>query len=275
MTNPNPEPNVNLDDLRARLVARRAALFHEIADVADDFRSLEEPDDGERVELAQEEAFERLLDRLDEHAQAIFSDIQRALAKVAGGGYGRCERCGKTIEGARLEAVPETRYCAQCAATVESARARRGADGLDLDVVDESRDPPLPPDLARLADEELVEIVRDELRGRDGLDTVVVEVRKGRVFLHGEVPSDAVAGVASQIVTDRLGLVVFDRMKISREVGEVPDSPIGGTETPVEEPELRRALGSADDDLTTDVVEAEDEGTVYVPPDAPIAEPRK
>jgi RNA polymerase-binding transcription factor DksA len=274
MNTSNPEPNVDLDDIRARLVARRATLFHEIDEVEDDLRSLEEPDDAERVELAQEEVFERLLDRLDDHAQRVLSDIQRALAKLAAGGYGRCERCGKAIERARLEAVPETRYCAQCAGAVESERARRGTEAVDLDVADESRDPPLPPDLARLADEELVEIVRDELRGHDGLDTVVVEVRKGRVFLRGEVPSDAVAGVASQIVTDRLGLVVFDRMKISREVGELPDSAIG-REKRVEEPELERALGTADEDITTDVVEAEDQGTVYVPPDAPIAEPRK
>jgi RNA polymerase-binding transcription factor DksA len=275
MIRSNTKPHIDLDDIRERLASRRAALFREIEGVENDFRSLEEPDDGERGELAQEEAFERLLDRLEHHEQRIFSDIQRALAKVAAGGYGRCERCGKAIEGARLEAVPETRYCAQCAAIVESESALRGADGVDPDVADESRDPPLPPDLARLADEELADIVHDELRGHDGLDAVVVEVHKGRVFLRGEVPSDAVAAIASQIVTDRLGLVVFDRMKISREVGELPDTAIRRTETRVEDPELQRALGTDDEDTTTDVVEAEDQGTVYVPPDGPIPEPRK
>jgi RNA polymerase-binding transcription factor DksA len=38
-------------------------------------------------------------------------EIDRALAKFADDTYGVCERCGKPISEARLEAMPATRYC--------------------------------------------------------------------------------------------------------------------------------------------------------------------
>jgi RNA polymerase-binding transcription factor DksA len=38
-------------------------------------------------------------------------DIEAALTKLDGGGYGACETCGESIAEARLEAMPATRYC--------------------------------------------------------------------------------------------------------------------------------------------------------------------
>jgi DnaK suppressor protein len=41
--------------------------------------------------------------------------LRRALAKVEEGSYGRCDRCGEPIAPARLEAVPESVLCIDCA----------------------------------------------------------------------------------------------------------------------------------------------------------------
>jgi RNA polymerase-binding transcription factor len=41
--------------------------------------------------------------------------LQRALAKLEEGSYGRCDRCGGPIAPARLEAVPESLLCIDCA----------------------------------------------------------------------------------------------------------------------------------------------------------------
>jgi DnaK suppressor protein len=41
--------------------------------------------------------------------------LQRALAKLAEGSYGMCDRCGGPIAPARLEAVPESVLCIDCA----------------------------------------------------------------------------------------------------------------------------------------------------------------
>jgi DnaK suppressor protein len=39
------------------------------------------------------------------------TEVERALGKLDTGGYGRCEKCGREIGEARLEAMPATRYC--------------------------------------------------------------------------------------------------------------------------------------------------------------------
>jgi DnaK suppressor protein len=41
--------------------------------------------------------------------------LERALAKLDEGSYGRCDRCGGPIAAARLEAVPESVLCIDCA----------------------------------------------------------------------------------------------------------------------------------------------------------------
>jgi len=41
--------------------------------------------------------------------------LERALAKLEDGSYGRCDRCGGPIAPARLEAVPESVLCIDCA----------------------------------------------------------------------------------------------------------------------------------------------------------------
>lgn len=42
-------------------------------------------------------------------------EVERALRKLDEGGFGACERCGEPIAEARLEAMPATRYCIDCA----------------------------------------------------------------------------------------------------------------------------------------------------------------
>jgi DnaK suppressor protein len=41
--------------------------------------------------------------------------LERALAKLEEGSYGRCDRCGGAIAPGRLEAVPESVLCIECA----------------------------------------------------------------------------------------------------------------------------------------------------------------
>jgi RNA polymerase-binding transcription factor DksA len=42
-------------------------------------------------------------------------DVERALVKLDDGGYGVCENCGQVIAEARLEAMPATPLCINCA----------------------------------------------------------------------------------------------------------------------------------------------------------------
>lgn len=47
-------------------------------------------------------------------------EVERALNRLDAGTYGSCVQCGKAINEARLEAMPATPYCIDCASTPHS-----------------------------------------------------------------------------------------------------------------------------------------------------------
>jgi DnaK suppressor protein len=53
-----------------------------------------------------------LVNQLEE----TLAEVERALEKLDEGTYGSCEACGKPIAEARLEAMPSTKFCIDCAA---------------------------------------------------------------------------------------------------------------------------------------------------------------
>ena len=63
-------------------------------------------------------AFERAqLVAVLKQATSDLTELDAALARVEGGTYGVCERCGLPIAPARLEARPAARHCIACATT--------------------------------------------------------------------------------------------------------------------------------------------------------------
>jgi len=60
---------------------------------------------------------------LIENEQVTLDEIQSALDRVSDGSYGRCEGCQKPIAKARLQALPYTRYCIDCARREEGGSA--------------------------------------------------------------------------------------------------------------------------------------------------------
>jgi len=52
------------------------------------------------------------------------SVVNRAIAKVTEGSYGRCDDCGDSIAGARLDALPTAIRCLSCQA--KNGKANRG-----------------------------------------------------------------------------------------------------------------------------------------------------
>jgi len=48
---------------------------------------------------------------IEGNEQTLLRQIEIALRKIDDGTYGVCERCGKPIPAARLEAIPYTPYC--------------------------------------------------------------------------------------------------------------------------------------------------------------------
>lgn len=52
--------------------------------------------------------------------------VEDALGRLEAGDYGVCRSCGRAIDPARLEAVPEADLCRDCRAALERAEAERG-----------------------------------------------------------------------------------------------------------------------------------------------------
>jgi len=104
----------------------RRLLEDERTRVVDEIRGIRDLDSsdsesGETAELADydqhpgdagTETFLRERDQaLGDDAHAILRQVEIALKKIDDGTYGVCERCGKPIQAARLEAIPYTPYC--------------------------------------------------------------------------------------------------------------------------------------------------------------------
>jgi DnaK suppressor protein len=72
---------------------------------------------GKRVGDGTTEAVERL-NRVGTARElgAMLEDVNRALEKIEDGTYGICDRCGRLIPEARLEARPWSVLCVECAA---------------------------------------------------------------------------------------------------------------------------------------------------------------
>jgi DnaK suppressor protein len=110
-----------MTDVGARLAADRTATRHRIAALTDDLAALASAArdsnlDDEHDPEGSTVAFEReQLVGLRARAQAHLTALDAALGRLHNGHYGRCEQCGQPIAAARLDALPATPLCRDCA----------------------------------------------------------------------------------------------------------------------------------------------------------------
>ena len=106
---------MKLENVRRKLWEQRRTLLQQVARVEDNLRWLGTNVEPEMEEEGQEENIARLLTRLDDRERAELDAIDRALARIETGEYGRCSVCGELIPEGRLEALPATDTCLTCA----------------------------------------------------------------------------------------------------------------------------------------------------------------
>lgn len=58
---------------------------------------------------------------LAENEQGLLEQVEEALSRLEQGTYGHCQSCGCEIPEARLEALPYTAQCVNCAAATQAA----------------------------------------------------------------------------------------------------------------------------------------------------------
>jgi DnaK suppressor protein len=107
-----------ITDLQARLVEERGELQTQLATLEEDTFATTQSEMSGDVGLDDESAdagtatFEREKDlSIEQNVRDLLDKIERALRRIDEGTYGVCERCGKSIEKARIKALPYVDLC--------------------------------------------------------------------------------------------------------------------------------------------------------------------
>jgi RNA polymerase-binding transcription factor len=107
-----------ITDLQARLIEERGELQTQLATLEEDTFATTQSEMSGDVGLDDESAdagtatFEREKDlSIEQNVRDLLDKIERALKRIDDGTYGVCERCGKSIEKARIKALPYVDLC--------------------------------------------------------------------------------------------------------------------------------------------------------------------
>jgi DnaK suppressor protein len=110
------EMRARLEELRAELSGQAEALpIAEEGEENDGSVGQHYADDGTDTFLR-----ERNL-ALRENAADLLAQVEAALRRLDAGTYGTCDNCGRPINPERLEAIPYTAYCIDCASRLQAA----------------------------------------------------------------------------------------------------------------------------------------------------------
>ena len=119
----------NSTELHERLKQEQMSLNHELQQLKAEEKSADEQREGSPFGKREEgatEAFE--LEKrmaLERRLTEVLAEVEHALKKYEAGTYGICDLCGRPIEPARLEALPQVNLCLECKARQsKNARSR-------------------------------------------------------------------------------------------------------------------------------------------------------
>jgi DnaK suppressor protein len=111
---------VSYEELRQRLKDQQVRLIEEIKLFQIDGR--DNLGYGNHQADDATDAFEQAKElSLLQNSERVLAQVQAALTRFEQGTYGSCERCGATIDPARLQALPYAALCMVCQQHMEQA----------------------------------------------------------------------------------------------------------------------------------------------------------
>ncbi len=103
---------MSLESRKAQLEARLAEMYARVRKIEKD---LEEPVSERFAEQATEREDDEVLEDLGQAGTREIAMIEAALDRIGNGSYGTCVRCGEPIGEDRLNVLPATPLCRDCA----------------------------------------------------------------------------------------------------------------------------------------------------------------
>jgi len=111
---------IGFNILRSRLGSEQKRLIEQLEQLQASVRPAEERREGSPFGKREEEATESLeLEKrlaLEKRIREQLAEVEHTLHKFEEGTYGLCDRCGQSIDPARLEALPQANLCLSCKA---------------------------------------------------------------------------------------------------------------------------------------------------------------
>jgi DnaK suppressor protein len=102
-------------EIRQKLLGRREELAERLQRITQDVRRVKSPLDPDFAEQAVQRENDEVLDALGASIRTELGEIELTLERLEKGAYGVCARCGQPIPRKRLEALPYTSRCLDCA----------------------------------------------------------------------------------------------------------------------------------------------------------------
>ena len=116
-----------LEAFRQALLNLRARLRGDLDQMTDEALKRNQPDSSGNLsnvplhmaDVGTENYDQEFTLGLIENEQETLEQVNDALGRIAAGSFGRCQECGEPIARPRLQALPYTRHCIQCARQLE------------------------------------------------------------------------------------------------------------------------------------------------------------
>ena len=107
------------EEVRNNLVAMLDELNLRLARITNNVKHSEVPLEKDFAEQATQNENDEVMDYLGNAARTEIEMIKQAIGRIDNGQYGICQVCGEPISKERLEALPYSNMCINCASKAE------------------------------------------------------------------------------------------------------------------------------------------------------------
>jgi len=106
---------MSIDNIRRELTWVRSQLEQRLRRIREDATHRVQPLSSDSAERAQEQENDEVLHGLEDATAALLRQYDRAIARLDAGRYGVCETCGDAIPEGRIDRMPQSTQCLDCA----------------------------------------------------------------------------------------------------------------------------------------------------------------